>query len=281
MSLGAPALTSNQKREPPNGPPFSPTSADNGLSVDTVTGHIVLGQDAGAPGDPAQLLSFRDIPVLGNTVEFRNGPFNSGSPAALAAITDGSNGISFAFTGTQTDASNPVVAHFDVQGGPSLGAFASFNADNGTGLFGVFGQAVNPAYFRNSVGIFASSVTTPDVVLAASQSAPNVAGFIKFSQPILGTDTETYRFLVPVSAVLNFGNTLAQTSTDLNVTVTGAQLGDAVLLGVPNAAVNANSNYSAWVSAANTVTVRFNNYSAAAIDPASATFKVSVIRLLP
>lgn len=80
------------------------------------------------------------------------------------------------------------------------------------------------------------------------------------------------------SAALNFGNTAAQTSADLTITITGAADGDHVILGVPNAAVNANTCYTAWVSAANTVTVRFNNYSAGAIDPASATFKVYVIK---
>jgi hypothetical protein len=80
------------------------------------------------------------------------------------------------------------------------------------------------------------------------------------------------------SATLNFGSTAAQTSSDLTITVTGAADGDVVSLGVPNASVNANTNYTAWVSAANTVTVRFNNYSSAAVDPASGTFKVFVTK---
>lgn len=80
------------------------------------------------------------------------------------------------------------------------------------------------------------------------------------------------------TASLNFGNTLAQASADLTIGVTGAALGDPVVLGVPNASVNANSCYTAWVSAADTVTIRFNNYSAAAIDPAVGTFRVSVLK---
>jgi hypothetical protein len=80
------------------------------------------------------------------------------------------------------------------------------------------------------------------------------------------------------TATLDFPSTLTQTSSDLTITLTGAVDGDAVSLGVPNAAVNANSCYTAWVSAANTVTVRFNNYSSGAIDPASATFKVTIIK---
>jgi hypothetical protein len=51
-----------------------------------------------------------------------------------------------------------------------------------------------------------------------------------------------------------------------------------VALGVPNAAVVANTTYTAWVSADNTVTVRFNNYDNADKNPVSATFKVTVIK---
>jgi hypothetical protein len=80
------------------------------------------------------------------------------------------------------------------------------------------------------------------------------------------------------SATLDFGSTSAQSSSDLTITVTGAADGDVVSLGVPNASVNANTNYTAWVSAANTVTVRFNNYSSGAVDPASGTFKVKVFK---
>ena len=80
------------------------------------------------------------------------------------------------------------------------------------------------------------------------------------------------------SATLNFPSTLTMLSADLTITVTGAADGDVVSLGVPNAAVNANTFYSAWVSAANTVTVRFNNYSIGTVDPASALFKVFVTK---
>jgi len=79
-----------------------------------------------------------------------------------------------------------------------------------------------------------------------------------------------------ITATLNFGNTLAQTSGDLTITVTGAAVGDSVILDVPNGATVADSCYTAFVSAANTVTVRFNNYSAGAINPAAADFTVRV-----
>jgi len=90
--------------------------------------------------------------------------------------------------------------------------------------------------------------------------------------------TISWRQLAVGSATLDFPNTATRTSSDLTITVTGAASGDMVALGIPNAAVLANTTYTAWVSADNTVTVRFNNYDNADKNPASATFKVTVIK---
>jgi len=84
---------------------------------------------------------------------------------------------------------------------------------------------------------------------------------------------ETYT----ATATLNFPSTNTLRSADLTITVTGAELNDYVTLGSPNQ-TDANTTYTAFVSAANTVTVRFNNYSASTVDPASATFKVLVTK---
>ena len=78
------------------------------------------------------------------------------------------------------------------------------------------------------------------------------------------------------SAALNFNTTNSQSSSDLTMTVTGASTGDVVSLGVPTAAILPNSCYTAWVSATNTVTVRFNNYDNASQNPTSGTFNVIV-----
>lgn len=78
------------------------------------------------------------------------------------------------------------------------------------------------------------------------------------------------------SATLDFPSTSAQQSSDLTVTVTGALDGDRVILGVPNFSVLPNSCYTAWVSATDTVTIRFNNYGSISRDPGAATFKVWV-----
>lgn len=81
------------------------------------------------------------------------------------------------------------------------------------------------------------------------------------------------------SATLDFPNTVRLNSADLTITVTGAATGDPVILGVPTASAIADGVYTAWVSATNTVTVRFSNVGLTLDrDPASGVFKVSVLK---
>jgi hypothetical protein len=60
------------------------------------------------------------------------------------------------------------------------------------------------------------------------------------------------------------------------MTVTGAATGDDVTVHTTN--LEAGIMPYAWVSAANTVTVRLMNYTASAIDPVARTFRVRVWR---
>lgn len=108
------------------------------------------------------------------------------------------------------------------------------------------------------------------------------AGAVEFDGTnFFGTASTTrYTFAKTLTntATLDFASTAAQSSSDLTITVTGAALNDAVSVGAPNGSVLSNSSFSAWVSATNTVTVRFNNYSSGAQDPSSGTFRVSVVK---
>jgi hypothetical protein len=122
---------------------------------------------------------------------------------------------------------------------------------------------------------FSSNGTTATVTLPQNLQTTGNVTFASLALAASGTAITNW---IGASATLDFPNTAAQTSSDLTITATGAADGDAVILGVPNAAVNANACYTAWVSASNTVTVRLNNFSAGAIDPASGTFKVLVIQ---
>lgn len=90
------------------------------------------------------------------------------------------------------------------------------------------------------------------------------------------TGSATILKVLTGTAALNFDLT-AVTVQDLTITVTGAAISDCVLLGVDNASVTTSVQYTAWVSSANTVTVRART-SAAGENPASGTFRATVIQ---
>lgn len=60
MGIGLVSIVTSQKKEQ-SGAPFAAGSADNGLSIDTTSGRIVLGNDVGDTAAPATLLSNREI----------------------------------------------------------------------------------------------------------------------------------------------------------------------------------------------------------------------------
>jgi len=109
------------------------------------------------------------------------------------------------------------------------------------------------------------------------------AGAMEYNGANLFFSPSTTRYTVDLSltgsSTLDFGSTAAGGVSDLTLTVTGAADGDVVSLGVPNTSMPVSGSFSAWVSATNTVTVRYaNNDLINARDPASGTFKVRVIK---
>lgn len=86
--------------------------------------------------------------------------------------------------------------------------------------------------------------------------------------------------VISASASLNFAQLLALASETLTLTVTGAVDGDSVFIGVPNALVthNTSSGFFAWVSAADTVSVRRWVLTADGSDPAAATVRATVFK---
>lgn len=80
MGIGLVSLQTSQKREQ-SGPPFVPTAADNGLSVDGVSGRIVFGNNVADPAAPAALLSKREIPMSGFNIGFKGAGFFGVGPS--------------------------------------------------------------------------------------------------------------------------------------------------------------------------------------------------------
>jgi hypothetical protein len=62
------------------------------------------------------------------------------------------------------------------------------------------------------------------------------------------------------------------------MTVTGAALSDVVSLGIPNASIDAHASFVAWVSSANTVSVKCFNFDGSSFNPAAGLFTVKVFK---
>jgi hypothetical protein len=104
------------------------------------------------------------------------------------------------------------------------------------------------------------------------------AGIASEGPVLFSFDSTPVRKVLSATATLDFASTLTLVdSADLTVTVTGAAVGDAVFIGLP-AAPTAGFTFMGFVSAADTVTVRAHNCTAGTVDPASATYRVTVVK---
>lgn len=144
----------------------------------------------------------------------------------------------------------------------------SNTAATGTGYLNLKASttAANTGQIRLAEG---SALTTPE-----DGNINYVSNNLQF------TETSTVYTLaktLTATATLNFDLT-AVNSQDLTITVTGAATGDVVAIALDAASVPADITYFGWVSATNTVTVRCSRVGGGgAVDPASGTFRASVI----
>lgn len=90
-------------------------------------------------------------------------------------------------------------------------------------------------------------------------------------------DTAAVPTFLTAATLLNFPSIAAATCGEQTIPLTGAATGDSVAPGWPGA-LEAGLAGSSRVSVANTVALRLCNVTAAAIDPASAMFRVTVLR---
>lgn len=76
------------------------------------------------------------------------------------------------------------------------------------------------------------------------------------------------------TATLNFASQVGVGCENLTIAVTGAAVGDSVVLGIPDASIVTNGVFYAWVSATDVVSVKF--CAVVSGDPASGSFRVDV-----
>ncbi|MGI9065980.1 MAG: hypothetical protein ACR2HX_06200 [Pyrinomonadaceae bacterium] len=126
------------------------------------------------------------------------------------------------------------------------------------------GSSTGNRYSNNTADFFA--------LLGTSKVGSNTTSTGYFS---IGNGTLINR-LLSTYATMDFDLT-AVVSQDLTMTITGVAVGDSVHLGVPAASVTADTVFFAWVSAANTVTVRASRV-AGTPNPASGSFRATVMQ---
>jgi len=90
-----------------------------------------------------------------------------------------------------------------------------------------------------------------------------------------GGYTTLHSHVLTATATLDFPSISSNGLEELTVTVTGATVGKPVILGPP-AGIEAGLTWCGYVSATNTVKVRVHNNNGSSIDPASASWTVSV-----
>lgn len=132
--------------------------------------------------------------------------------------------------------------------------------------------AISPS--GNLSAINGVAYTWPTTLPAAAAAGQLGSGIME----VTNTGAMSFRQFVVVQANnLDFPNTLAQATSDIDVAVVGAVVGDVVQLGTP--VPPANAMYTAWVQADDLVRIRLHNYDAVnAADPAAANFKITVIK---
>lgn len=137
-----------------------------------------------------------------------------------------------------------------------------------------------------NVGDIVSSNTysNPSWITALAQSKITYTGIT--SQYVIGAGTfvtfptiPTLPTVLTSSATLDFPNTGSGSASDLTMAVAGAAVGDVIALGTPNGSVPSKGVFYAWVSATDTVTVRYQNPAdLTARNPASGSYIVKVFK---
>ena len=142
-------------------------------------------------------------------------------------------------------------------------------------------QLLNIKDFGSGIVIITLQGTDTRIQSAAGLIQLAGASQINGSLALQGGATVSSGGLKTAAASLDFGSTDATSSSVLTISLSNAQVGDAVMLGIPHSAVSSlvgAYSFHGWVSTAGVVAVQFSNMSAGALDPATGTFRAWVIQ---
>jgi hypothetical protein len=171
----------------------------------------------------------------------------------------------------------------NVESGDWLGSidFSGYNGNFsyiGASIYAVVASAPGATYTPTDL-IF---VLATDSAVAAEKARITSNGDLAVARNVTAPGTiqvgggSTLQKFLTNTATLDFPSTVAGAVSALTITVTGAAVEDTVALGVAPGCVTTTGVYFAWVSAPNTVTVRFS--PKATEDPSTGVFRATVIK---
>ena len=232
------------------------------------------------------------VNVFGGPLKIRR----LGAPAGVVATPTGAGTVAYSYRVTAVSGSGETVAsaattcanrarldreHFNIiTWHPVLGA-DSYRIYGRTGgderLLGtVYTHEIRPSHLGDGARVTSFKDDGSAAPSAALPRENSTGQLIAEGGARIGDKGAAINRVLTALADLDFPNTNAQSSSDLKIEVAGAASGDVVAIGTPGSAVLPNSSFTAWVSANGVVTVRFNNYSTASLNPPAGPFRVMV-----
>jgi hypothetical protein len=249
------------------------TRLDSGNSIadDPVTNHFGWVQ-TGAGGFTVQGTASGSLPPKYNSIDAYS--LGNGSPATPTIALGGQLSYN---------------TEYGVQSNSRTGSFAIYDLNRATSTnASVIGKVQYSAYDSDSVAqTYAFFDGRIDDSAAGSEDAS-----MRFSTVVAGTETVIFtlndgitlltgskvKFLKRGFGTLNFASIAAGAYEDLTVSIVGATttMGACVTVGLPSTGGSPGIIYTGFVSAADTVTIRAFNPTAAPIDPASAVYSALI-----
>lgn len=167
-------LGTNQKKEQA-GPPFAAGSADNGLSV-APAGEIVLGNNVGQAGDPARLLSDREIVmganpfaiILNDPLQFASTRMDGGN----ISVSESQGFLSATISANSTSGMASAIVAANATNGGIATLMVDADADN----FTINTQGTGSISFRvGAISVWSISTSTFFTQIGPTLVSPNGA----------------------------------------------------------------------------------------------------------
>lgn len=168
-------------------------------------------------------------------------------------------------------------------GGVAWNIYADGTAPNAFTGRSFFGGTTSPTALVHLAAGTATASTAPLKFTSGANLTSVENGTVEYDGTNYFASSGSTRYTLAKTltntATLDFPSTLPASMSTLTITVTGASDGDAVSLGIPNSSTVSGAIFSATVISANTVTITYyNSDGLSSGNPASGTFRVSVLK---